>query len=75
MEIAVGTNRDCSVSSEMPRPSSETVMQDVYKRQVLGGLLGSKAHRVVSERAEKVLFVMLMMVIIGINVYNFVKFC
>ena len=42
---------------------------------VLGGLLGSKAHRVVSERAEKVLFVMLMMVIIGINVYNFVKFC
>ncbi|WP_343247125.1 sulfite exporter TauE/SafE family protein [Diplocloster hominis] len=42
---------------------------------VLGGLLGSKAHRVVSERAEKVLFVLLMIVIIGINVYNFVNFC
>ncbi|MCU6733686.1 sulfite exporter TauE/SafE family protein [Diplocloster agilis] len=41
---------------------------------VLGGLLGSKAHRIVSERAEKILFVMLMIVIVGINVYNFVKF-
>ena len=41
---------------------------------ILGGTLGSKVNKKISEEGVNKLFIALMAVIIGINIYNAVKF-
>ena len=41
---------------------------------ILGGTLGSKVNKKIDEEGVNKLFIMLMIVIIGINIYNAFKF-
>ena len=41
---------------------------------VLGGTIGSKINKKIDENTVNKLFIFLMVVIIGINIYNAVKF-
>ena len=41
---------------------------------ILGGTLGSRVNKKISEEGVDKLFIALMIVIIGINIYNAIKF-
>ena len=41
---------------------------------ILGGTLGSKVNKKIDEEGVNKLFIALMIVIVGINIYNAVKF-
>ena len=41
---------------------------------ILGGTLGSKVNKKIDENGVNKLFIVLMIVIVGINIYNAVKF-